>query len=115
MGKSLRAALRRFGGRRRRTLDPYLATRELDGPPATRLPFRELGLAIGLATRAFNPSLRATRASIEELWLDQRRQDGSGWTAHQDINDVMLATSLVPDGYLALHGYTHDLDLRAAQ
>jgi FkbM family methyltransferase len=29
MGKSLKAALRRFGGRRKRALDPYLATREL--------------------------------------------------------------------------------------
>ena len=29
MSKSLRAALRRFGGRRKRALDPYLATREL--------------------------------------------------------------------------------------
>ena len=29
MGKSLRGVLRRFGGRRKRALDPYLATREL--------------------------------------------------------------------------------------
>jgi FkbM family methyltransferase len=29
MGKSLRAVLRRVGGRRRKALDPYLATREL--------------------------------------------------------------------------------------
>jgi hypothetical protein len=96
-------------------LRAYLDTRELDGPPGSRLPFRELGLAIGLATRAFNPSLRATRAAIEELWLDHLIRESSAWAEHQDINDVMLATSLVPDGYLALHGFTHGNELRAAQ
>jgi hypothetical protein len=96
-------------------LRAYLDTRELEGPAQSRLAFRELGLAIGLATRTFNPSLRSTRASIEDFWLDQRVRNASGWAAHEDINDVMLATSLVPDGYLALHGYTHATELRAAQ
>jgi hypothetical protein len=39
---------------------------------------------------------------IESFWLDANNQKAESWTAHQDINMVMLATSLAPDGYLAL-------------
>ena len=39
--------------------------------------------------------------SIESFWLAPEHR-GETWMAHQDINMVMLATSLAPGGYLAL-------------
>jgi hypothetical protein len=91
-----------------------------------RLGFRELGLSIGL--RAINkisgiikkrpapyrkiPLLKsriedlmpytALIEEIKEFWLDPENQQLSNWTGHRDINEVMLATSLSPDGYLDL-------------
>jgi hypothetical protein len=91
-----------------------------------RLAFRELGLSIGLHAverlRGLieeNPGMfdkkvplhtkieklmRYTPLSevIESFWLEEANQKSESWTAHQDINMVMLATSLAPDGYLAL-------------
>ena len=37
---------------------------------------------------------------IEEFWLEPEHQAACVWQAHVDINAVMLATSLVPDGFL---------------
>jgi hypothetical protein len=34
------------------------------------------------------------------FWLTPGNRETPQWAAHRDINDVMLATSLVPDGYL---------------
>jgi hypothetical protein len=102
--------------------------RLLEHDPARRLGFRELGLAIGLhaADRLETSMARATAADerprrlarsvgalgqrralrerIESTWSapDNRRQPA--WTEHRDINDVMLATSLVPAGYLGNAG-----------
>ena len=84
---------------------------DLGRPAGRRLAFRELGLVIGLAgiqaglcrTRA--PSLAPYTklgAAIQAFWLDPRNRSARTWTEHQDINDVMLATSLVPEGYLSL-------------
>ena len=92
-----------------------------------RLPFRELGLSIGLhaaskigeldereaacfADRrdAIAPHLddlaryESVRNLIEEFWLDPLNQDSPSWQAHLDINSVMLATSLAPDSYLSV-------------
>jgi hypothetical protein len=39
---------------------------------------------------------------IETFWLAAANRQGSTWTGHRDINMVMLATSLAPDGYLSL-------------
>jgi hypothetical protein len=39
--------------------------------------------------------------AIESYWLDDRHREGDGWLAHVDINEVMLATSLAPTGFLA--------------
>jgi hypothetical protein len=95
-----------------------------------RLAFRELGLAVGL--QAITPMdkgmpaapgvfakaadlhalLAALRphaglaASIESFWLDPANQWAPSWSAHLDINEVMLATSLVPEGCLLLHPAT---------
>jgi hypothetical protein len=47
------------------------------------------------------PYIRRGKA-IEEFWLHPRNRASRGWTEHLDINRVMLATSLAPDGYLDL-------------
>jgi hypothetical protein len=39
---------------------------------------------------------------IEEFWLERTNKEAGNWIAHRDINMVMLATSLAPDGYLTL-------------
>jgi hypothetical protein len=89
-------------------------------PASRRLAFRELGLAVGLAaierlqkdTNEGSEELRARvhalsshvgfRASIVSSWLDPEHQRVRTWSEHRDINEVMLATSLVPDGFLVL-------------
>jgi hypothetical protein len=95
---------------------------ELDRPATMRLAFRELGLAIGLNAverlhRATEEHPRSSkvrarledllrhaslRADIETFWLDARHQSAPSWTEHRDINEVMLASSLAPEGCLAL-------------
>ena len=83
--------------------------------------FRELGLAIGLHAvermQAADPGQRAQlealaqylplAGDIEAFWLDPAQQSSATWIEHQDINTVMLATSLVPDGYLDLRQPEH--------
>lgn len=39
---------------------------------------------------------------IEACWLDDKNQASPAWKEHRDINMVMLATSLAPDGFLTL-------------
>ena len=41
---------------------------------------------------------------IERFWLEPTNRESASWRDHHDINDVMLATSLAPAGYLALGG-----------
>jgi hypothetical protein len=88
-------------------------------PPERRLGFRELGLAIGL--RAAPALLEASSvgtlwqcgSAIAELprylplaeiiignWLKPEARAARSWTAHEDINDVMLATALIPDEHV---------------
>ena len=107
-------------------LQHYVQSGELDLPAGHRLAFRELGLAIGLhavermqqvsnrATQrdASSPQLRRPlqslmrylplRDKVETMWRDPEHQHTSSWSEHRDINEVMLATSLAPDGYLLL-------------
>ncbi len=85
----------------------------------SRLAFRELGLSIGLhavrrvvASGALNgdvavPFQRLLRfeplaTRIEDWWSEPSHRTTCAWTEHADINNVMLATSLAPDGYLAV-------------
>jgi hypothetical protein len=42
------------------------------------------------------------RQKIERFWLDGKNRESSTWTGHQEINMVMLATSLAPDGFLGI-------------
>jgi hypothetical protein len=84
-------------------------------PAPYRLAFRELGLAIGLAAgplmrrdsargRHVEQLMRFAplRAAIDVFWLQPEHRRTSLWLEHQNINDVMLATSLVPAAYLSL-------------
>jgi hypothetical protein len=104
----------------------YVAQTDLRSPADRRLAFRELGLAIGLAAvdrmeqdarRGTDPLSASTRArasleqlsryasvrvEIESFWLRPEHRQVRSWLDHEDINDVMLATSLVPEGFLVL-------------
>ncbi len=95
-------------------------------PADDRLAFRELGLSIGLHALsrlsdvvARNPGLfqgeddvevriaalrpyEALAETIEGFWVEPEHRQGEGWGAHRDINMVMLATSVFPDGFLRL-------------
>jgi hypothetical protein len=41
-------------------------------------------------------------SSIESFWLQPEARQARTWSAHLDINEVMLATSLIPEGFLIL-------------
>jgi len=103
------------------SLDAFDRTRALERPAEARLPFRELGLSIGLAAvsrmgreaasshlsaspTAFEPLRRhlGLRGKIEAFWVESDHRRSATWTDHRDINSVMLATSLAPDGYLGM-------------
>ena len=42
------------------------------------------------------------RDEIESFWVHPSHQKSASWCDHQDINAVMLATSLAPDGFLLI-------------
>jgi hypothetical protein len=95
-------------------------------PAHYRLAFRELGLSIGLHAIVKLPDLikqtphdfkmkqrlhsRIERLiqytplgeAIERFWLEPANRQASTWREHRDINLVMLATSLAPEGVLTL-------------
>ncbi len=109
-------------------LQDYAQGGELQQPARYRLAFREFGLAIGLQalqrmqqTSGDESQAAATnsqtdkplqaimqymplRDEIEAFWCIPEHQHSTTWTEHQDINEVMLATSLAPDGFLELQG-----------
>jgi hypothetical protein len=111
-------------GAARRGLAVFAGTGQLELPAQYRLAFRELGLSIGLhavdrlqsrlekaesppaGTIPWAEKIQAVRAfaslthQIESCWLDHGAQRLETWMEHQDINAVMLATSLSPAGYL---------------
>jgi hypothetical protein len=96
----------------------YLTQPDLRLPAPHRLAFRELGLAIGLATLERDDWRRSTggvrtriehlarhaplRGEIETFWLRPEHRRVDCWIEHADINDVMLAASLQPEGFLAV-------------
>ena len=105
-----------------RSLDLVATNSYMRGPAQERLAFRELGLSIGLAAVQRLAEIRRTtglpggsevetalerllrhlplRERIESFWLDSAHQGVHTWMEHEDINAVMLATSILPDGYL---------------
>jgi hypothetical protein len=107
-------------------LDSFVKEKSLKLSADYRLAFRELGLSIGLSAVEKIPelieqkfgllrkkdllhSLLKTlsryvelREIIEKFWLEGTNREAGSWIAHLDINRVMLATSLAPDGFLEL-------------
>ena len=45
---------------------------------------------------------RQLAENIETFWLESTNRESETWQEHRDINMVMLATSLAPDGFLSL-------------
>ena len=99
------------------SLETYASSNSLAAPAESRLAFRELGLAIGLhalerteVSPTLDDRVREGIASlrhylpiaglIEDFWSEPVHRESDSWSAHPDINAVMLATSLVPAGYL---------------
>lgn len=102
----------------------YIGTGQLSLSPNYRLAFRELGLSIGLKgiklmevwmgdhpgifTSTHKNMLRQIKnfeyisQSIDEFWLNPLNQKSMNWKEHRDINMVMLATSLCPQGFLSI-------------
>ncbi len=105
-------------------VESYMMKNPLRMPPEYRLAFRELGLSIGLKAarrlqgimadhpEIFPPDHPAAEPlegllrhallgkRIEAFWLDPENRKADTWTEHLDINRVMLATSLAPEGFL---------------
>ena len=95
-----------------------LASQLLTRHVSQRLAFRELGLAIGLkaiptileaskyATQIGPKRLHLQYQSLAEeiisAWLPCAQSADELWQAHRDINDVMLATALIPDMFLSV-------------
>ena len=108
------------------SLRTFVTHNQLNLPAEYRLAFRELGLATGLHAisrmqkRIEQQPEHFTNANqllslltnfsyfnrihelIERFWLEPGHQSIKTWQEHADINSVMLATSLAPDGYLKL-------------
>ena len=89
-----------------------------------RLAFRELGLSIGIKGLVIIKDLIHNNSKfsgksvenklyeldkytplgeiIEKFWLDENNRKTRNWVEHRDINMVMLATSVAPDGFLKI-------------
>jgi len=107
-------------------LEAFRRSRLLQLPAAYRLAFRELGLSIGLKcldelseTIRRNPGIfdkkdpiyskipklmkyEPLAGMIEQFWLDEKNRMAGTWTEHREINRVMLATSLAPEGFITI-------------
>ncbi len=107
-------------------LESFEMDNSLKLPVGYRLAFRELGLSIGLravekirerieqeSTPLRNKASLLSRLEvlgryaglreiIENFWLEEENRKTGSYTTHYDINQVMLATSLSPDGFLEL-------------
>ncbi len=108
-----------------RGMAAFLASPTLHYPAENRLAFRELGLAIGLHALPLSEALVRKKKkvfmrhesllellainrkfipvgdAIEIFWLEEQNQQSHGWREHLNINTVMLATALLPNGYLS--------------
>jgi hypothetical protein len=107
-------------------LDAFATKSPLALPANYRLAFREFGLSIGLravgklkdmmeeypgpfsGAHRLGPAIAALIRYqpivelIETFWLEPANRKSGTWKEHSDINMVMLATSLAPDGFLSL-------------
>lgn len=95
-------------------------------PADYRLAFRELGLSIGLSgvdrllhlmhetpgLFGRDSSLQVQAEALEtymplgesitRFWSDEKNRKAGSWTGHREINMVMLATALAPEGFLGI-------------
>lgn len=95
-------------------------------PAEYRLAFREMGVSIGIKGVDYLKSLIESNKdsfkehdflhkrvktlkdyvsladSLERFWLEDENRESSTWIEHQEINMVMLATSLAPCGFLGI-------------
>jgi hypothetical protein len=94
----------------------FINSTDLTAPANLRLGFRELGLVIGLAAleridrSALTPAAQRSCSELGRLarfgrdikgfWIYPENRAVQSWIDHRDINDVMLATSLAPEGFL---------------
>jgi hypothetical protein len=103
----------------RRSLRSFNGTYLLSLCAEHRLAFRELGLSIGIhglqrlrhlvahdrdlaaVTDSLSP-YQPLASQIQTFWSDPAHRLSNTWIDHRDINSVMLATSLAPEGYLQL-------------
>lgn len=104
------------------SLQAFSRSSPLTEPANDRLAFRELGLSIGLHAIELSEDIirrlardrTPTESSVERLfasgplavaveafWSDPVHRRANTWTDHRDINCVMLATSLMPQGFVA--------------
>ena len=107
-------------------LESFKRNDPLKFPAEYRLAFRELGLSIGLKGIKkliriiinnpdlfnFESPLRAQvealidyvpiSEKIEHFWLNSKNRHSSNWIEHREINMVMLATSIIPEGFLMI-------------
>jgi hypothetical protein len=105
-------------------LESFAGGNPLRLPVEYRLAFRELGLTIGLQgvekmkklveqhPGAFAPAVLPLveeleryvplGETIEGFWAEGKNRGGAGWSEHREINSVMLATSLAPQGFLTI-------------
>lgn len=105
-------------------LRQYATDSQLRAAAGQRLAFRELGLAIGLEAVERMMDIAATsessfpdnslrygrlqalteylevRNDIVSFWQTPVHREVEAWTGHEDINQVMLATALSPEGFL---------------
>ena len=106
------------------SLQAFVQQNQLNLPAEHRLAFRELGLAIGVQgidrmqqlvkqnTGCFDnfsqisedlmelAEYKPISDTINNFWLQSVHRNVNTWLDHAVINNVMLATSLAPDGYL---------------
>jgi hypothetical protein len=106
--------------------DAFSRSGSLDLKARYRLAFRELGLSAGLAVVdklpvwiGNNPEVfereeillhqvmelrdyLPLKETIEQFWLEGKNREAGTWTDHREINTVMLATSLAPEGFLGI-------------
>ncbi len=107
-------------------LESYAKNNPQDFPAEYRLAFREMGVSIGIKGMDYLYSLVESNKekfkeygllyqrveslqdympladSLEKFWLKDENRKLSTWIEHREINMVMLATSLVPCGFLGI-------------
>ncbi|MGB9200102.1 hypothetical protein [Methanobacterium sp.] len=102
----------------------YISSNPMELSTNYRLAFRELGLSIGIKGLIIIKDLINNKPkisgkslenrlneldnytylaeTIEKFWLDENNRKTRNWVEHRDINTVMLATALAPNGFLKI-------------